>query len=206
MASFDAAALAEIVVTYALEHSYARISSSRYADSPFGFGASSSRFSGLPCDKEPHKAEFGALYLAGSVQTATAETLVRNRSALRSGIELDINELLSRVLFRYSGSTEPLRLVDLRGDNPLRGLVKANVIHDEGHTEGQRLSDFVYHYMSDVEGILYPSRFTQQDCIALYDRGLDKISHIDTMPLIDHREVMLTLDDYHVTYIHGRSI
>lgn len=200
MPSFDAAALAEIVVTYALERSYARISPSRHADSPFGFGVSTSRFSGLPLDSDPDKAAFGALYLAGSVRTATAETIVRNRSAEQNGLTLHIDELTSRVLFRYGGSGEPMNLVDLRRDNLMRAALRPNVIHDQDHTQGQMLSDFVYHHLPDVDGILYPSWFTQEDCVALYERGLDKIAHIHTMPLINHKAVMETLDRYKVRY------
>ena len=96
-------------------------------------------------------------------------------------------------------STEPLALVDLRADGPVRMGAPTAVIHDAHHAAGRALSAVVYGDLPDVDGILYPSRFTTETCVAVFDRAIHKLQATDAAPLMALSGLGEVLSDYEIT-------
>ena len=73
-------------------------------------------------------------------------------------------------------STASLALLDLRKTGSLRVGVPPNALRGRAQASGRRLSEAVYAADAGIDGLLYPSRLTGGDCIAVYDRAVDKLA------------------------------
>lgn len=63
------------------------------------------------------------------------------------------------------------------------------MIRSSEHVEGQNFSHFVYTNMPYVDGFVYSSRFTEEECIALYyDRAITKL--IASKPVLLNRDIV----------------
>lgn len=104
---------------------YGRIFFSRYPD-PLGFGKSPSRFSD-PRRRTPAN-RFGVLYLGSSLKVCFVEAVLRDRrDGIPDDLPIDESELHARH-YAEVDVHEPLCLVDLRGDAPLRMGVPSDVV------------------------------------------------------------------------------
>ena len=148
---------------------FVRILNRQYSTQPLGLSNGPSRFSPLPRSTT----SFGVVYAAEDLATAAYETLIRDR--------LDVKPQALRILTpaRYAGTdavnlstAQPLNLLDLTNGNGARYGVPTDVSRYSHHSEGQYFSEFIYRNLGQVDGFLYQSRFTQQLCIAVYDRAL----------------------------------
>lgn len=69
----------------------------------------------------------------------------------------------------WFSSKSALRLLDMTKDEPTYCGVPSDVLKSSQHSHGQHFSKFVYNHIPDIQGLIFSSRFTETDCIALYD-------------------------------------
>jgi hypothetical protein len=146
---------------------------------PLGWRPGLSRFS------DPIGRVFGLVYLGSSAKVAFVETLLRDAADGRGeDCVLEIAEIEKRSLASIR-MIEPLRLVDLTGDGPLRMGVPSDVVGARDQALARRWSVSFYGHPDLPDGVYYPSRLNEQRCIAIYDRALPKLETIDAPRLLD---------------------
>ena len=155
---------------------------------PLGAAPAPSRFS------DPREC-YAVLYASEAVRCAFWETLGRNRFVRRRRRELPRTEVEARLVASIQ-STEPLALVDLRGDGPVRIGAPSAVAHDSNHAAGRALSAAVHAGVPEADGFLFPSRFTGDICVVVFDRAFGKLRVLDLAELVRHVEFLNALDDY----------
>ena len=72
------------------------------------------------------------------------------------------------------------------------------MLGDPRHTAGRALSAWLYRELVDLDGLLYPSRFTQGTCLAIFDRAVTGLRVEDVVPLMLDPCVVSVLDDYRI--------
>lgn len=140
---------------------------------------------------------YSVLYASESVRCAFWETLGRNRFTRRRRRELPKTEVEARLVVSIC-STEPLTLIDLRGDGPVHIGAPSAVVHDGNHMAGRALSAAVYSTVPDAEGFIFSSRFTGHACTAVFDRALGKLAALSVGNLAAHVDFLDALDDYEI--------
>ncbi|MCY3878535.1 MAG: RES family NAD+ phosphorylase [Rhodobacteraceae bacterium] len=140
---------------------------------------------------------YAVLYASSAVRCAFWETLVRNRFVRRRRRELPRIEVETRLVVSI-GSIEPLALIDLRGDGTVRIGAPSAVTHDGNHAAGRTLSSAVHTGVPEADGFLFPSRFTGDTCVAVFDRSFDKLRLLGIDELVYHSEFLDALDDYDI--------
>ncbi len=146
---------------------YVRIIPSLYDKSPLGCAAGVSRFGGV-------SKKFSTLYAARNLATALAETVVRDRFEGVEDRHLFTTELAGRSAVQLR-TIKPLRLVDLRSGGCLRLGISTDIAGAKCFNEAQQFSDIVYTEKS-IDGILYASRLTNENCVAVFDRAI--VTHL----------------------------
>ena len=172
-----------------------RIVRSEYRDDPLGARPAATRF-GDPAHR------YSVLYAAETPACALWEAVLRDRfagGAQRRLPRSDIDERVVAVL----RSAEPLMLVDLRRDGAVRIGASPSVVRDPRHAEGQGLSQATYNVAPEVDGFVYPSWHTAENCIAIFDRAIPKLAVEDVMPLAEHSGLLPALDRYGVTLLRS---
>ena len=156
---------------------YLRISDAKYRHDPLGMGPGSTRFSATKARSADEDRSFLVLYLAENLATALYETVVRHALDYETNRVLTPSDYADRVLFTISTADRSARvtLLDLTNDNALRYGVPGDVPRHPEHDDGQDFAELVYDYLPDADGILYPSWFTGSPCIAIFDRGKDRL-------------------------------
>ena len=96
-------------------------------------------------------------------------------------------------------TSEPLSLVDLRHDGPVRIGAPTAVTHDADHRAGQSLSAATYSNVPEADGFVYQSRFTGHMCMAVFDRAVAKLAVRDVTGLVRHPKFADVLVDYEIT-------
>ena len=157
------AVVAALAIPSEFEH-FVRVLPVAHRATPLGTGYGASRFSS-------RQQAFGLLYAAPDLKTALAEALIRDRFEGKAKRVLDITEIEERVVAEIS-TKGPLKLLDLRKDGLLKLGVSTDAARAKSHRHGQTLSDAI-HKEFDIDGILYLSRLTSEDCVAVYDRAID---------------------------------
>ncbi len=148
---------------------FVRVMQTTYAVNPLSFGYGSSRFS--PLATTTGKARFGLLYGAINLATASYEAIIRDSLDLTPARILRKPSYDTRSAVNFSNAPgATLTLLDLTAGNAVRFGVPTDVIRYSDHQAGQYFSEFIYKEMPDVGGMLYSSRFTEQLCVAIYDR------------------------------------
>ena len=94
---------------------------------------------------------------------------------------------------------EPLSLVDLRHDGPVRIGAPTAVTHNADHRAGQSLSAATYANVPEADGFVYQSRFTGHMCMAVFDRATAKLAVLDLIGLVQHPKFADVLIDYEIT-------
>ena len=157
---------------------------------PLGAAPAPSRFS------DP-KGGYAVLYASEAVRCAFWETLGRNRFARRRRRELPRTVVEARLVVSIC-STESLALIDLRGDGLVRIGAPSAVTHDGNHAAGRALSAAVHAGVPGADGVLFPSRFTGDTCVAVFERALGKLRVLDIAELVRHVEFLNALDAYDI--------
>lgn len=176
--------------------SYVRIIPVAHMSTPLGMGFGQSRFS------SPNQS-FRLLYAAYDLATAIAETIVRDRfEGIRDRV-LDESEIEEWAVTEVT-ATDPLILLDLRTTGLLRLGVSTDAARAKEHREGQSLSEAVYSSYA-VDGLLYSSRLTAADCVAVYDRAVgEKLVTSAAVELVRQADLISALRSIGVSIRAGR--
>ena len=174
---------------------YVRILPRAHAATPLGMGFGKSRFSS-PRDR------FRLLYMAQDVKTAVAEAILRDRFEGTSERTL-LREEFDRYSIASVRDARPLRLLDLRNEGASLLGMSTDASRAKSQTAGPRFSQHLYD-QTDLDGIVYLSRITNAQCVAVYDRAVETC--LDTEgPAIDLSRVASlasALRDLHVTVLN----
>ncbi|HSR72230.1 MAG TPA: RES domain-containing protein [Kiloniellales bacterium] len=145
--------------------------------------------------------KYAVLYAAEAVRCCFWEALVRNRFDRRKRRELPRADVEARMVLSFA-STEALKLVDLRGDGPIRISAPTAVAHDADHAAGRALSAATHAGVPEAAGFLFQSRFTGHLCVALFDRVIGKLETISIAPLAEHADFLEAIEDYEITLLN----
>lgn len=174
---------------------FGRIYAGRHPN-PLGVAKTPSRFS------DPRRRvvgnRFGVLYLGGSLKVCFVEALIRDRGDGRiDDLLLDERELATR---NYADvvATAPLRLLDLRGDGPLRMGIPSDVARGSRQALARRWSLAFHEHPTAVDGIIYPSRLNGETNLAIYDRAIGKFAVHASGPLLRQAGLAAVLRDLRV--------
>lgn len=177
---------------------FVRVSREDYRDSPLGTGSGPSRF-GPRVRADGRPPPFKVMYLAQNLATALYETVIRDRFDLLQQRLLTPSDYSDRVAFNVSTRpSQVVSLIDLAGSRATVYGVPTDVTRYSRHDDGQYFAEFVYANMPSVDGILYRSRFTERHCIAVFDRGVDRLSEHSRYSL-DSRLVSSALAPWQIT-------
>ena len=178
-------------------NNFSRIINDWYGPKPFSSGPYPTRFS-LHSGTSPKKTT-GIIYGAKFLNTAIYETVIRDRF----DIEVESKRRISPPDYRrraavWFSSNNHLKLLDLSNGEASFYGVPSDVTKSSEHSHGQHFSRFIYDQMYDVHGIIYSSRFTETECVALfYDRtikhlGVNKIFKLNSS-LLTHQLVHMRI-------------
>jgi hypothetical protein len=148
------------------------------------------------------KSGFAVMYAALSFETCILETLVRDRFTHRVKRELPLAAILSRA--HATLATQPdheLNLLDLRDTGCVDIGAPTDAVRARHFAAGQALGKAVHEEHADIDGFIYSSRLTGDDCIAVFDRALGKLSVVDACELKDHAELPAVLERNQVTLV-----
>ena len=160
--TLDSAVLQQLAVRADVSD-YVRIMARAHAGTPLGMGFGKTRFSS-PRDK------FQLLYLAQDPITAVAETIIRDR--FEGTVErLLLREELDRYSIAAVRNKHPLFLLDLRHEGASLMGVSTDAVRAKAQAAGRRLSQEIYD-RTEFDGVLYMSRITNKQCVAVYDRAV----------------------------------
>lgn len=161
--SFDAAILQELAVAIDVT-GYLRIMEARHRGTPTGMGYGETRFAS-PIDS------FTVLYAAQDLTTALAEKVIRDRFQGRRKrvlLQADIDELVvTSLILRV-----PLKMLDLRTSGANRLGIPTDAVRGRAQQAGRKFSQQIYE-TTDFDGIVYMSRITNAECVAVYDRAVE---------------------------------
>ena len=107
------------------------------------------------------------LYAADNFPTAFAESVVPDRFEGKTRRFLYRPHLEQLCVTSISSSRE-LALLDLRGAAAYEVGIDTDTNRARAHTSGQAQSESVHADMTDIDGILFNSRLTTGDCVAIY--------------------------------------
>jgi RES domain-containing protein len=146
------------------------------------------------------KSGFSVMYAALSFETCIVETLVRDRFTHRHKRELPLVAVLARGYARIS--TQPgceLSLLDLKDSGCVDIGAPTDAVRARHFAAGQALGRSVHEDHPDVDGFIYASRLTGDDCIAVFDRAVGKLRVAEASELKDHLELPAVLERQKVT-------
>lgn len=161
--TFDPAILRALAVGIDVT-GYLRIIEARHGGTPMGMGYGKTRFAS-PSDS------FTILYAAQNLATALAEKVIRDRFQGRRDrvlLQADIEELAVASLSARS----PLKLLDLRTSGASRLGIPTDAVRGRAQQAGRRFSQQLYD-KTDFDGIVYMSRITNAECVAVYDHAVN---------------------------------
>jgi len=176
--------------------SYLRVMPAAHMTTPLGMGFGHTRFSS-PAQK------FRLVYIARDLATAIAETIVRDRFEGASKRVLDDSEIEEWAVAELT-ATDPLLVIDLRTTGLLRLGVSTDAARGKAHTEGRLFSQALYDAFA-VDGILYSSRLTASECLAVYDRAVSaKLVSSSALNLVRQSNLVSALQSIDIRVRRGR--
>ncbi len=192
----DKAVLQKLIVRIRVDE-YVRILPRMHAGTPLGTGFGKTRFSS-PRDR------FKLLYLAQNVKTAVAETIIRDRFEGSSERVL-LREELDRYSVTSVRTTRPLLLLDLRHEGASLLGISTDAVRAKAQAAGRRLSQKLYD-QTDLDGIVYMSRITNKQCLAVYDRAVETRLDADSpaKPISQLGCLVSVIKDLHLTIVKTR--
>lgn len=172
---------------------FVRVIPTKHVATPLGCVPGHSRFGGS-------EKNFAVLYAARDLATSLAETIIRDRFEGKDDRRLFVSELAGRAAVELK-STKTLRLVDLRQGGCLKLGISTNVMGAKAFQEAQEFSDGIYK-VPTIDGILYSSRLTGKNCVAVFDRVIN--SHLSVglcAPLVQLDGIGVALDTLNIQLI-----
>ena len=161
------------IETIAAGSPYQRIYLARHPD-PLGIGKTPSRFSDPRA--LPDEDRFGVLYAGSTLKVCFLEAILRDaRNGQIGDYPLEEIELLRRQV-AIIAPTRALRVIDLRGDGPVRMGIPSDVARGSDHSLGRRWSAAFHDHPAGVDGIIYSSRLNGEDNVAVYDRSVGALT------------------------------
>lgn len=187
--SFDAAILRKLAVSIDVT-GYLRIMEARHRATPTGMGYGETRFSSPT-------GSFTVLYAAQDLPTALAEKVIRDRFQGRKKrvlLEADFEELVIANI----NARAPLKLLDLRTSGASQLGIPTDAVRGRAQQAGRKFSQRL-HDTTDFDGIVYMSRITNAECVAVYDRGVEtkldsKCPVCDLIRLVDLEPALHSLN------------
>jgi hypothetical protein len=174
-----------------------RILPSRHRATPIGAGFGSSRFS------SPTRT-FRVLYAADNFPTAFAEAVVRDRFEGKTRRFL-YRPYLDKLCATAISSSRELTLLDLTGAAAYELGIDTDANRARAHTSGQAMSEAVHAEMPEVDGILFNSRLTTGNCVAVYDRAFYALSGVLPIALLQSALLPAELRRLGITVRHARG-
>ena len=163
-----------------------RVFKTKYIDTPLEPGYFPSRF-GYTTHPKRREYQFWTrvTYGAQTIDTAIYESIVRDAFDLNPNRVLTPMDYLDRSVISFSSEAfQFLTLLELTGGKATCYGVPTDVIWSSDHTEGQHFSRFVFESMPEIDGFIYPSRYTEEECVALYhDRVMTRLRSTAPMQL-----------------------
>jgi hypothetical protein len=133
---------------------------------------------------------YAVLYAALTFETCIGESLMRDRFVRRPRRELPLAAVLTRAHAQIA--TQPdaeLLLLDLRDTGCMDIGAPTDAARARHFAAGQSLGRAIHTEQPDVDGVIYASRLTGDDCFAVFDRALDQLIVIDACELKDHPQL-----------------
>jgi RES domain-containing protein len=123
---------------------------------------------------------FAVLYAASSFETALLETVVRDQFVRVENRVISSQHILQRLVatLRTQPHTQ-LTLLDLRDSGIVELGAPTDALRARNHQAGQALGREIYRH-SDVDGLVYPSRFNGNSNFAIFDRAVEKLDVVET--------------------------
>lgn len=177
---------------------FGRIYLARYPD-PLGFGKTPSRFS----DPRRRKADnrFGVLYLGDTVKVCFLEAVLRDqRDGLIGDLPIAESELHERQYAQIE-VVEPLKMVDLRDDGPIKMGVPTDVAKSSRQSLAREWAVAFHDHADRIDGIIYPSRLNGHTNLAVFDRSVGKLKTVGATRLIRAPGLARVLDDLNVAIV-----
>jgi hypothetical protein len=184
------AAIVERLTTNLSLRAWLRLTPTKFAGTPIGMGYGEIRF------EIPTKS-FKVLYLARNLVTCVAETIVRDRFVGKARRRLTREEIEAWGIVEIAANP-PLSLLDLRATGPVQLGIPTNAVRGKAHRSGRLFSETLYARCPWVDGILYPSRLTNDVCIAVYDRAATKHVAGEVYPVIRQRGLVPALAELNI--------
>ncbi len=160
-----------------LEHSY-RIFPTRFED-PLGITPADNRF----CTQD---SENKILYVARYFSTAVIEVVISHRFEFKETRELPLSDLYERSYSTISSVQDSnLSILDLRNNGCTIIGAPTDTVHSSVHSEGRRLGNYIYQHHTNIDGILFSSRFDEKEMYAIFDRAKSKLKASLPNPLYE---------------------
>jgi hypothetical protein len=177
---------------------FGRIYHERFHD-PLGFGKSKSRFSDPRRRIEANR--FGLLYPGSSLKVCFLEAVLRDdRDGAAGDFPIPENELDTH-RFAEVRVSEALKLIDLRGDGPIRMGIPIDVIRASHQTLASKWSVAFNTHPEQVDGIIYPSRLNNATNLAIYDRAIGKLEVVRVHVLRKAQDLAGVLDEFMISIV-----
>lgn len=174
---------------------YRRIWLAGYPD-PLGYGKGRSRFSDPRRRIEANR--FGVLYLGSSLKVCFLEAILRDqRDGVVGTVPLGKTVLVDRAAAAVV-PTRDLRLLDLRGDGPVRMGIPSDVAGGTDQTLARAWSVAFHEHPQAIDGIIYPSRLNGEHNLAIYGRAVPTLRCVGTVPLLRAKGLVGVLRDFKV--------
>jgi RES domain-containing protein len=140
---------------------------------PLGFSKTRSRFSDPRRRIEANR--FGVLYLGSSLKVCFLEALLRDERDGVIGDYLMAETELDARRYAEVEVREALKLIDLRGDGPVRMGIPSNVTRGSKQALARKWSVAFHDHPEQVDGIIYASRLNGETNLAVYGRAVGKL-------------------------------
>ena len=186
------------IETIAAGASYRRIWLASYPD-PLGYGKGRSRFSDPRRRIEANR--FGVLYLGSSIKVCFVEAILRDDRDGHVGTFPMARTMLTDRNVAAIAPTRDLKLLDLRGDGPVRMGIPSDVVRGANQTLARVWSVAFHEHPSAIDGIIYPSRLNGEHNVAIYGRAVPALACTGRVPLMRARGLVDVLRDFDVAIV-----
>ena len=110
-------------------------------------------------------------------------------------------EELSKRRRRQRPATQVLNLLDVRGSGCLEIGAPTDAARARHLAAGQALGRAVYEEHRNIDAFLYPSRLTGEDCLAVFDRAVEKLIVLEASELKDHPQLPMLLEQLRIQLV-----
>lgn len=165
-----------------------------------GMGWGASRFVPAPASP-PSDRDYRALYAARDLDTAFAETVLRDEAVecfdrfpipLKTLAIWDVVEIVASAL----------PLADLRNHQVLAARVPTDALHAQLHDEGQRLGREIHGDPRGFAGLIFQSRLTGVENIMVFDRAIEPgLLEVSRQPLLKCKAFAATIDRFALSIV-----